>query len=108
MPRKTRRYSSLTVEALEERITPTITFAPFSADLPTGMIIRSIAEGDLTGNGITDIAVGAINEVDIFLGNGHGQFKPDGKVLGFGFATNLFMVDLTGNGKLDLVGTPGN
>jgi hypothetical protein len=101
------RHRRLTVEALEDRITPTITFAPFTADLPTGSIIRSIAEGDLTGNGTTDIAVGAINEVDIFLGNGHGKFKADGKVLGFGFATNLFMVDLTGNGKMDLVGADG-
>src|ERR1700722_17154393 len=108
MPRFFTRFQRLTVEPLEDRITPTISFAPFSSELQTGGIIRSIAEGDLTGNGITDVAIGADSEVDIFLGDGHGDFTPDGKVLGFGFASNLFLVDLTGNGKLDLVGTAGN
>ncbi|HEV3384965.1 MAG TPA: VCBS repeat-containing protein, partial [Gemmata sp.] len=102
------RSRRLVVELLEDRITPTITFAPFGSDLPTGgTITRSIAEGDLTGNGITDVAIGAINEVDIYLGDGHGNFTPDGVVLGFGFASNLLLADLTGNGKLDLIGTDG-
>ncbi|HEV3438671.1 MAG TPA: VCBS repeat-containing protein, partial [Gemmata sp.] len=107
MPRPTRRHRNLTVELLEDRITPTITFAPFGPDFATGADPRSIAEGDLTGNGITDVAVGADSEVDIFLGDGHGNFTPDVNVLSFGAATNLFLVDLTGNGKLDLVGADG-
>jgi hypothetical protein len=71
MPRKSPHCHRLTVEDLEERITPTITFSPFGSDSPTGAIIRSVAEGDLTGNGITDVAIGANSEVDILLGDGH-------------------------------------
>jgi hypothetical protein len=104
MPGKAPRSRLLTAEILEDRITPTITFS-YGANYETGSDAHAIAAGDLTGNGINDIVVAnSADGVEIWLGDGHGNFTMDGTVgPGFG-VTMLGLADLSGNGILDMVG----
>jgi hypothetical protein len=104
MARPSIRHRRLTVELLEDRITPTISFTGFSGVGSTVSTARGVAVGDLSGNGINDIAVGGVGGVNIFMGDGKGNFKLTSSVSGIADIYQLFLVDLTGNGKLDLVG----
>ncbi len=105
MPRPTGRYRGLAFEILEDRITPTITYTGFDAGFTVGSDPHALASGDLTGNGITDLLVGdPADDVEVWLGDGHGNFTPDGTVHPGIDVTMLQLVDLTGNGKLDMVG----
>ena len=104
MSRKAHRSHLLTAEILEDRITPTITFGS-GTSYETGSDPTAIATGDLTGNGINDIVVGNAGDgIEIWLGDGHGNFTLDGTISpGFG-VTMLELADLKGNGILDIVG----
>ena len=64
----------------------------------------SIAAGDFTGNGRTDLAVANVgdNTVSVLLGNGDGTFQPQ---VTYAVGANPFGImagDFTGNGRTDL------
>src|ERR1039458_8180925 len=68
----------------------------------------SVAVGDLNGDGHPDIVVGTRSGTSVLLGNGDGTVQPAvivGPVMVVGsLSGNLIAADLTGNGKLDLIG----
>jgi hypothetical protein len=65
----------------------------------------SIAQGDFTGSGITDLVTANINSstVSVLLGNGDGTFKPAVNYEAGFKPRSVAVGDLTGNGKLDIV-----
>ncbi|MGD0131931.1 MAG: VCBS repeat-containing protein [Bryobacteraceae bacterium] len=69
----------------------------------------SITAGDINGDGIPDVVCSYYNGVGTLFGNGDGTFRP-GPTSNVGpFTPNaLVLVDLNGDGKLDLIsfGTP--
>jgi hypothetical protein len=66
-----------------------------------------IVSGDFTGNGKIDLATLNVigQDISVLLGNGDGTFQPavNYPIAVTAGADNLAAVDLTGNGKLDLV-----
>jgi hypothetical protein len=95
----------LMTELLEDRITPAVTFTQSFNDPNIGYFPNAIAAGDLANNGITDVAIGNNQDgVEILTNDGAGNFTQS-SIVNPGFAVDeLKLVDLTGNGKLDLVG----
>ncbi len=87
----------------------------FAAGTPFGNFlgkIWGIAEGDFTGDGIPDLAVGA-DDIVIYQGDGKGNFTEFSRVsqvtLGSsGAIGTLLATDLNGDGKLDLVAAAGS
>ncbi len=59
--------------------------------------------GDFTGDGLDDIAVLGADGVSIYLADGHGGFLPPTTYTVPAESDGLSLVDLTGNGKLDLL-----
>ena len=89
---------------------PAPLFAP-AQDLPTfGVGPNAAAVGDLNGDGKPDLVValmgyaGDEGVIDVFLGNGDGTFTLDTwYASGAEDATSVKLVDLNGDGKLDMV-----
>jgi hypothetical protein len=101
MPRSARRSRFFTIEILEDRITPTISFGTgFGASINNSAL--SVVCGDLTGNGRQDMVIGTSAGIQIFLNGGNQNFTLK-QTVAVGDPTLLELVDLTGNGKLDLV-----
>ena len=67
----------------------------------------AIAAGDVDEDGHADLAVevGQPGTLTIFRGRGNGQFGPPAVVEGSSTADNVFLVDMNGDGHLDLVRT---
>jgi hypothetical protein len=67
-----------------------------------------IAAGDLTGNGILDLAVASYSYdggVGILLGNGDGAFQPPVYYSNGGYSVSVALGDFNGDGALDVVTT---
>ncbi len=71
--------------------------------LETQSPTRIVRMGDLTGNGLDDLAVLTAVGVSIYLANGQGGFLPPTTYAVPAESDGLTLVDLTGNGKLDLL-----
>lgn len=86
-------------------------FAP-PQNVPAGLSPAGVAAGDITGDGVPDIAVAtdAPDKVEVLSGAGGGQLTPFSTVLlGAGTAPNaLACADFTGDGLLDLAVTLKN
>jgi FG-GAP-like repeat/IPT/TIG domain len=61
------------------------------------------ALGDFNGDGKLDVAFASESSVGVWLGNGGGSFENFSNYQTTGLPTNVFAVDLNGDGKLDLV-----
>jgi hypothetical protein len=72
----------------------------------TGNFARSVAVGDVNGDGKLDLAVASSSGTSIFLGNGDGTFKTSG--IYYTGITAVLLVDLNHDGKLDLAVTNQN
>jgi hypothetical protein len=74
---------------------------------PTAIDTQSPAEivrmGDFTGNGLDDLAVLTARGVSIYLANGQGGFLPPVTYTVPADSNGLTVVDVLGNGKLDLL-----
>ncbi|HEY0098816.1 MAG TPA: FG-GAP-like repeat-containing protein [Pyrinomonadaceae bacterium] len=66
---------------------------------------RSIANGDLNGDGKADLVVGGGGSIQILLGNGTGTFTRVTTACTNNNSDSIVLVDMNGDGKLDLVGT---
>jgi hypothetical protein len=64
---------------------------------------RSIALGDVDGDGDFDLVTGNIGENRVWLNNGSGVFTDAGQVLGSGNTQSVALGDVDGDGDLDLV-----
>ncbi len=74
---------------------------PASIDMASpGEIVRM---GDFTGDGLDDLAVLGAGAVSIYLADGHGGFLPPRTYAVPSESDGLSLVNLTGNGKLDLL-----
>jgi uncharacterized protein (TIGR03437 family) len=62
----------------------------------------SIVEGDFNGDGIVDLAVGGIDQVNVLLGNGDGTFRAARAFSVGGIATWLATADFNQDGKTDI------
>jgi VCBS repeat-containing protein len=73
--------------------------------LPAGAATRSLAVGDVDGDGHPDLVVGngSPDVVDVFHGNGRGAFTQSGTATVGTEADSLALADVNGDGILDLV-----
>jgi hypothetical protein len=63
-----------------------------------------VAVGDVTGDGIPDmVAVGLNGDVSTLIGNGDGTFRDAVSSVNFGALSGPALVDLNGDGRMDLV-----
>jgi hypothetical protein len=102
-PRPAAPRPVLQLVCLEDRVTPTISFGqPYGGINISGSNGQSVAVGDYTGDGKPDIALGVFTlGVDLLVNDGSGQFSESGSVT---MGTNhVKLVDMDGDGKLDLV-----
>ena len=68
-----------------------------------GESVLSYTTGDFNGDGLTDIAAGGWDGLQILLGNGDGTFRRGiNQFLGFG-PGQILAADLRGNGNIDLI-----
>ena len=67
---------------------------------------HSLAVGDINADGRVDIAAGANGRTSILLANGSGGFTRSADI-GFGPAMFVAMLDLNGDGKLDVLSVEG-
>jgi FG-GAP-like repeat len=79
-----------------------------------GFRVQSMVAGDFSGNGNTDLAIGAARSggkddfVRVFWGNGNGSFTAGPTIRLVGEPSMLATGDLASNGRLDIVATiPG-
>jgi hypothetical protein len=72
----------------------------------TGNISRSVAVGDLNGDGRLDLVVTSGSGTLVFLGNGNGTFKTSGVY--YAGQDAVLLADLNHDGKLDLATTNQN
>jgi hypothetical protein len=104
-PAKRRARLTPQLEILEDRCVPS--FVPTTYPTADGSQTGSIAAGDLTGNGITDLVMSQGSHlVGVYLGNGDGTFQPAGSYLTGGVA-GIQLADLTSNGIADIVTSGG-
>jgi hypothetical protein len=94
------------VESLEPRLLLSghaVTFTP--TPVATGLSPLSVAAGDFTGNGITDLVVAnnGSETVSYLPGNGDGTFGPKTDLDMGSYPSAVAAADLNGDGKLDLV-----
>ncbi|HYA48023.1 MAG TPA: FG-GAP-like repeat-containing protein [archaeon] len=80
------------------------TFDPY-VDYPADAFPYSVAAGDLTANGVLDLAVPDLDysELSILLGNGDGTFAGATTLPASNRAVGVVVGDLNGDGALDLV-----
>jgi hypothetical protein len=73
--------------------------------LATGTSPKSVAVGDLTGNGILDVVAPNFldNTLSVFLGNGDGTFRPPEVIPCGAFPVSVTVADVNRDGKLDLL-----
>ena len=71
--------------------------------IDTASPAQIVRMGDFIGNSLDDLAVLSAGAVSIYLANGHGGFLPPRTYAVPSESDGLSLVDLTGNGKLDLL-----
>src|SRR5262249_62110763 len=107
-PARSRR--PLGLETLDERSLPSFGFVP-AGTFPLGGTISPIAEpnavviGDVTGDGLPDIAVATSSGVSVLAGTGAGGFGP--AILYPGSFASLAAGDVDGANGTDLVALSG-
>ena len=69
---------------------------------------RSIAQGDIDGDGDLDFITGDIGDNHVWFNNGSGVFSDTGQALGSSNTQSVALGDVDGDGDLDLVTGNGN
>ncbi len=75
----------------------------FQPPLYTHASVGMVVTGDFNGDGILDLVYQTLGGIDVQLGNGDGTFQPP-LFDAFNSASSIQVIDINGDGKLDLVG----
>jgi hypothetical protein len=100
----------LSVEALEERAVPTVSFGPTAASSAGGSSAYSVTAADINNDGHLDLvtAVPGSNAISVLTGTGKGAFST-AKLSSVGYSTNsLVVADFSRDGYPDVVAATPN